>query len=199
MESGEDEDGNDIEILLNCEKDYDESLDPKITRVEIHKESEKKTPEKRKEREDDLNDEDDFITVNRRKNKILIRSNSAGSQNQLRVDSEKKDDEMNNLASFEVCVTSLENLPKQMAFARLLRCENIKNVTRIKYKSVNKVLIQFQEKEDATKLMECQKFKDMGWRCQLLNEMTLSYGVVKGVDLELKEKDIMEYWNAVQR
>ncbi|XP_022832010.1 uncharacterized protein LOC111360340 [Spodoptera litura] len=191
MESGEDEDGNDIEILLNCEKDYDESLDPKITRVEMHKESEKKTPEKRKEREDDLNDEDDFITVNRRK-KILIRSNSAGSQNQLRVDSEKKDDEMNNFASIEVCVTSLENLPKQMAFARLLRCENIKNVTRIKYKSVNKVLIQFQEKEDATKLMECQKFKDMGWRCQLLNEMTLSYGVVKGVDLELKENDIMD-------
>ncbi|KAF9823370.1 hypothetical protein SFRURICE_010505 [Spodoptera frugiperda] len=177
MESEEDEDGNDMEILLNCEKDCDKFLDPKITRVEIHKESEERTPEKRKEREDDINDDDDFITVNRRKTKVLIRSNSAESQNQLRVVSKKKDDEMNNLANIEVCVTCLENLPKQMAFARILRCESIKN---------------FQEKEDAIKLMECQKFIDMGWRCQLINEMSLSYGVVKGVDLELQEKDIMD-------
>lgn len=90
MESEEDEDGNDMEILLNCEKDCDKFLDPKITRVEIHKESEERTPEKRKEREDDINDDDDFITVNRRKTKVLIRSNSAESQNQLRVVSKKK-------------------------------------------------------------------------------------------------------------
>lgn len=192
MESGEDEDGSDMEILLNCEKDCDKSLDPKITQVEIHKENEKRSPEKRKEREDDCNDDDDFITVSRRKPKRFIRSNSAELQNKLRVDLEKKDDEINNFANHEVCVTSLENIPKQMAFARLLRSENIKNVTRIKYKSFNKVLIQFQNKEDATKLMECQKFKDMGWRCQLINEMSLSYGVVKGVDLELKEQEIMD-------
>lgn len=192
MESGEDEDGSDMEILLNCEKDRDKSLEPTITRVEIHKQSEKILPEKRKEREDDTNDDDDFITVSRRKPKRLIRSNSTESQNQLRVDLQKKDDEINNVANHEVCITSLESIPKQMAFARLLRCENIKNVTRIKYKSYNKVLIQFQEKEDATKLLECQKFKDMGWRCQLINELSLSYGVVKGVDLDLKENDIMD-------
>lgn len=191
MESEEEEDGKVVEPLLSSEKNGNKSLNTTIIEVEIHKENDKRLVEKRKEREDENIEDDDFITVNRRKAKKIIRCESAELQNKMRVDLEKND-EANNEMKYEVCITSTENLPKQMALARLLRCQNIKNIIRIKYKSYNKVLIQFQEKEDANKLLQCKTILDMGWRCQFVNELSLSYGVVRGVDLDLNEKDILD-------
>lgn len=148
-----------------------------------------RSAEKRKERED-TNSEDDFITVIRGKPKRLLRSNSLEVSN-----NQGKNKENNGTceipANHEVCVTSKENLPKPIAFAKLLRSENIKDILRIKYKSTNKVLIQCQRKEDASKLIECKQFKEMGLRCQLIQEMSVSYGIVKGIDLELSEEELM--------
>lgn len=192
METEEEESGGDVEIL-HKEGDVDKSLEPAIIRRinQMIKENEKRLPEKRKERESEISDDDDFITVDRRRPKRLSRSLSVEIQNDKRVD-EEKDSGINNTIRHEVCVTSLESIPKQMALAKLLRSENIKNVTRIKYKSFNKVLIQFNEKNDAIKLLDCQKFKDMGCRCQLIDELSLSYGVVKGVDLDLTETELLD-------
>ncbi|KAJ8706201.1 hypothetical protein PYW08_010827 [Mythimna loreyi] len=153
MESGEDEDGSDMDSLFNCEKDY---IEPKTVCVEIHKDSEKRSAEKRKKTEqestDDVDDEndDDFITVSRKNPKRLNRTESVQLQSKMRLDLDRE----NNKIKHEVCITSIESIPKQMALARLLKCENIKNIIRIKYKSFNKVLIQFQEKEDAISLLE---------------------------------------------
>lgn len=190
MDSEEEEDGNIVEASLSGEKISNKSLDTTIVEVEIHNKNDKRIVEKRKEREDENIDDDDFITVNRRKTKKIIRSESAELQNKMKVDLEKNC-ELNEM-KYEVCITSTENLPKQMALARLLRSENIKNILRIKYKSFNKVLIQFQEKEDAIKLLQSKIILDMGWRSQFVNELSLSYGVVRGVDLDLNEKDILE-------
>ncbi|XP_022817704.1 uncharacterized protein LOC111350381 [Spodoptera litura] len=193
MENEEEESSDNMEIIRTCESDLDKSLEPTIVKKsicqEVIKENVKKAAEKRKERGSEISDDDDFITVNRRRPKRLIRSISIETQNDKEVDGEKFND-LNNTTQPEVCVTSLENIPKQMALAKLLRSENITNVTRIKYKSFNKVIIQFKEKKDALKLLECEKFKDMGCRCQLIDELSLSYGVVKGVDLELLENEL---------
>lgn len=142
--------------------------------------------EKRKEREDDHSD-DGFITVIRRKPKRLIRSDSVDENN---------DNNGGTLSIHEVCVTSLNNLPKPIAMAKLLRSEDIKDILKIKYKSVNKVLIQFQRKNDAMKLVDCIKLKDIGFRCQLVQDMSTSYGIVKGVDLELSEEELSNIFKA---
>lgn len=195
----EDPSGDDIsdsEILERCEHQLNE-----MGNMEVNWETGKETSEgeirvaeKRKEREDD-HSVDEFITVIRSKPKRLIRSDSVDVN-----DGKEKDKGGTRTtvttANHVVCVTSMENLPKPIAMAKLLRSENIKDILNIKYKSVYKMLIQFQRKDDANKLIECKKFKDMGLRCQLVQEMSTTYGIVKGIDLELSEEELLSIFNA---
>lgn len=170
-----------------------ELLETQLNNVIVENASEegRRNVMKRKEREDDNSAEDDFITVVRRKPKRFIRSDSTETPGDKGVDRNKKqNDQLDDMNIYEVCVTSMESLPKQMALAKLLRSENIKGIIRIKYKSFNKVLLQFNEEEEANFFLDCQKFKEKGFRCQKVNELSLSYGIVKGVDIELSEKDL---------
>ncbi|CAK1580745.1 unnamed protein product [Parnassius mnemosyne] len=151
------------------------------------KETKQKCVIKRKTREDKDNEDEEFTTVTKRKSKRIERVPQETEEQHNNERTSVKD-----LEYYEVCVTSLEYLPKQMALAKLLRTQNIRNITRIKYKSPFKVLIQFKQKEDALLLMSCKKLTEMGVRCQLMSELSLSYGVVKGVDLDLTEEEIIK-------
>ncbi|XP_022825059.1 uncharacterized protein LOC111355417 [Spodoptera litura] len=177
---------SDSDLLNKCEQQLKElgedmgiSESGKSTMGEI------RLAEKRKEREDD------FITVNRR-SKHFVRSDSL----EIREITHRESDEVTDISNNEVCITSLENLPKPIAMAKLLRSENIKNILKVKYKGYNKVLILCQRKEDARKLLNCEKLKDMGLRCQLTQDMSVSYAVVKGIDLELSEEELMSIFNS---
>lgn len=184
------EDDSDSEFLAQCQRELEQK---QVMTSESTWEEERRNVEKRKEREDDNSAEDDFITVDRRKSKRLVRSESIEMQDNKRVDQNKnQNDHLDDVIMHEVCVTSMECLPKQMALAKLLKSENIKGIIRIKYKSFNKVLIKFKEDEDAIKLLDCLKLKEMGFRCQKVNELSLSYGIVKGVDIELSDKELQD-------
>lgn len=201
------EDLSDSEILDKCEQQLSElnNMDEdNLERGRGDEEEIARNTEKRKEPED-ANNEDDFITVVRSKPKRLLRSNSLEQSGQLSPTqstaghrptpgcstSQHPLPSASEIAKHEVCVSSKENLPKPIAFAKLLRQENIKDILRIKYKSPNKVFIQCQREEDARKLIECKQFKEIGLRCQLIQEMSVSYGIVKGIDLELSEEELM--------
>lgn len=175
---------SDSEIIQRCEEQLVE-MEVEVRGTEKRADGIIKSVEKRKEREGDSS-EDDFITVNRRRPKRLLRSESMETRNGNGMETNV----VKVIDNHEVCITSQENLPKPIAMAKLLSSENIKNILRIKYKSSYKALIQFQRREDAERLLNCQKLKDMGLRCQLTQEMTISYGIVKGIDLELKEDEI---------
>ncbi|KAF9412671.1 hypothetical protein HW555_008879 [Spodoptera exigua] len=128
-----------------------------------------------------------------RKPKKFNRSDSSEFLPNKRVDRNKNQNEqIEDINTYEVCITSMESLPKQMALAKLLRMENIKGISRIKYKSFNKVLLQFNKEEEANNLLSCQKFKDMGFRCQKVNELSLCYGIVKGVDMDMNENELQK-------
>lgn len=133
--------------------------------------------------------EEGFTTVIRRKPKRLLMSDTANLRNMLCT---VENDAGTDTEPFEVCITSLTILPKQMALAKLLRSELIHNVSRIRYKSPYKVLIRFESDLDAEKLINCQKFRELDYRCQKTSVNTLVYGIVRGVDLELNDKEIME-------
>ncbi|VVC86865.1 unnamed protein product [Leptidea sinapis] len=88
-----------------------------------------------------------------------------------------------------VAVTGNEILSKQFKFAKILRSENILNITNIRYKSPFKIIIEFEDKKNAQKLIECKKIVEMGFRCQLLNDMGLSYGIIRNVDLDICDEE----------
>ncbi|XP_039763079.1 uncharacterized protein LOC120635932 [Pararge aegeria] len=163
---------DDICEVLNSERGNSESMP--------------KTGDKRP-RETEDSSKDGFVTVSRRKPKKLVRSESHEREMSINGDNEN--------IYFEVSLFGLQILPKQMAFARLLRDENIKNVTKIKYKSPYKIFIQFSDKNEAQKLINCKKINEMDIRAQFTNQGNLSYGIIKGVDLETNEKELLDSLN----
>ncbi|KAF9421452.1 hypothetical protein HW555_002667 [Spodoptera exigua] len=147
-----------------------------------------KTPEKRMrtDSEEIVEDDDGFVTV-RKNSKRLAR----------RISRRSTEDEENN-ANLEaadkiiVSITSKEILPKQFGLAKKLRAEKIDNILNISYKNPYKVLIEFENKTSAQKLLDCENFLALGYRCQWINVISLCYGVVKNIDLDIDDKEFQE-------
>lgn len=92
----------------------------------------------------------------------------------------------------DMYVNSSEILPKQFAFAKLLKANNIEDICRVKYINPYKVFIQFECVDSADKLINCKPLQELGWRCQKPLEVVVSYGVIKNVELSLSEKDMLD-------
>lgn len=92
----------------------------------------------------------------------------------------------------DLYISSYEKLPKQFALAKLLKANNIADVIRVKYINPYKVLIQFENADSMEELINCKPLQDLGWRCYKPMEVNISYGVIKNVELELCEKDILD-------
>lgn len=123
--------------------------------------------------------EEEFVSAVKRKSKRYC---SAFQNNSLTIPSN----------GIEVCVSSFNALPKQMAFAKLLRNENICNVVQIRYKSPFKVLLKFEKKEEAEKLLCNKKFQESGFKAQFTTETSVVYGVIKGVEIDMAEPEILK-------
>lgn len=93
---------------------------------------------------------------------------------------------------FEVTVSSVEKLPKQFALAKLLHTHQITNITRVKYVSPYKVLFYFEDDKSAERLITCEELQKLGWRCHKPLEVSVSYGIIRDVELDLNEKIILE-------
>ncbi|CAG9564723.1 unnamed protein product [Danaus chrysippus] len=85
-----------------------------------------------------------------------------------------------------------EKLPKQIALARILKHENILDIIRIKYINSYKVMLKFSNNYSAEKLIQCQYFIDKEYRCQKAYEVGVSYGVIRNIDLDMNESDILQ-------
>lgn len=92
----------------------------------------------------------------------------------------------------EVCVSSTSVLPKQFKLAKILKSENICDIIRIKYINPHKVLMVFNNEDSCDRLINSQYFKSEGYKCQRTLETIQSYGVVKYIDLDLSEEEILE-------
>jgi hypothetical protein len=92
--------------------------------------------------------------------------------------------------TWEICLTSKDELPKQVGLAKLLRSEGIQNIQKITYKNSSKVLIRFNDEKGAEQLLKSTKFNDSGYRCQLTNELNFTYGVIRQIELDVTEEEI---------
>lgn len=126
-------------------------------------------------------DQDEIWTTTVRKAKILSRDHTKNSISTKTTE-----------YKIEVSVTCTEKLPKQFGIAKMLKTENIKNVLKIKYINSFKALIHFSDEESADNFIHCKSFNENGFKCQRTLEINQSYGVIKDVDLDLKEEEILQ-------
>ncbi|CAG9137784.1 unnamed protein product [Plutella xylostella] len=92
----------------------------------------------------------------------------------------------------EVSIISKEKLPKQISLARLLKAEGITDVMRVKYISAYKVLIQLKDDKSADKLLACQALIEKGFRCQKTMDVDKSYGIIRDIDLDLSDDEVLQ-------
>lgn len=134
-------------------------------------------------------DEEGFTTVTRRRSKRpAIRKSSSNDDN----DDFEMEKEPEETEKIEVSVTSKVILPKQMTLAKLLRAENIQKILNVKYKSPYKILIEFDDQENAHKLLTNKKFAELDYRCQLTQGLQTIFGVVRNIDLDIQEEEMKE-------
>lgn len=93
---------------------------------------------------------------------------------------------------YEVYISSKEQLPKQFAMARILKENKISNICQIKYLSAFKLRLQFESEAAANILFECEKLLERGWKFQKAMELSVCYGVIRDVDLDLADDEILQ-------
>lgn len=182
----EDSEKSDSIVINNCEREpqntskWDSSLlmsNPSLN------------TEKRQRDKSEESSEEGFITITKRKSKRLLRSDSLDipDKNSTTINKSAASE-----GSFEIILTSLNILPKQMALAKLLCSENIEGITNVKFKNPFKVSIRLNSKEQAERVITSQKLKDLDIRANFADESLVSYGIIRGVDLEMSEEEILE-------
>ncbi|KAJ2938114.1 hypothetical protein O0L34_g3688 [Tuta absoluta] len=91
----------------------------------------------------------------------------------------------------EIYIYCKEKMPKQFALAKLFKEQGIVGVNKIKYLSPYKIRVECRDEVVANQIMFCRKFTDLNWRFQRALEVDVSYGVIKGVDLDLESEQIL--------
>ncbi|CAG4939267.1 unnamed protein product [Parnassius apollo] len=103
-----------------------------------------------------------------------------------------EDKKLSTETDIEVYIACNEKLPKQFALARLFKENGITDIIRVKYLNPFKVRLQFSNEENVQKLSTCATFISMGWRIQKAMEVNYSYGIIRDVELEMSEEEIMK-------
>lgn len=137
-----------------------------------------------------MDDEKGFILVQKRNKKP--KQNAENDVNSRRYNGRRNTKSVPNLDPIEVCVSSNELLPKQIGLAKLLKSENIPNITEIKYKTPYKVFMRFETRADAEKLISNRKLAELGYKCRFTNEVSFTYGLVRYIEKEIEEEELLK-------
>lgn len=113
-----------------------------------------------------------------------------GKNKKTRQVTEKRDIERKQNA--EIYISSETPMPKQFALARLFKDLNMRDIANIKYLNPYKIRVTFQDEKSIKDLFSIQELKNKGWRFSKSSEVSYSYGVIKDVDLDLSEEEIMK-------
>ncbi|KAH9631997.1 hypothetical protein HF086_016557 [Spodoptera exigua] len=133
------------DIVIESEQPVNATLVEKMRKSE---EGEQRVLAKRGRQDDEeIIEEDGFVTV--------IRGHKKPNRKDLMNNSLVPEGDKNEEEKHIICVTGKEMLPKQFGMAKLLRSYNIPNIIKMVYKSAFRVLIHFQDRDSAMKLMNC--------------------------------------------
>lgn len=166
-------DGNEADITISGSHERETNILGELTHLSEEMNYEDSINNKRN-REQDSNDI--WQKVERRHKKKKTDTNTTNRQTE----------------PVQICVTSKQILPKLFALAKLLKVHNIQDISRVKYINPYKVLISFDNDLSADKFCSCPDFVELGWRRQKTWEVGLSYGVIKDIDIELPEEELLK-------
>lgn len=190
------EEADDSEDLRRSEEDavglVFEQGKKKKTSQEILKNAQrmstKRDREENEENGEDEEDKEEFITVTRRPKRLLrsfSRQTDKSGSEIIWLESQQSQ-------GVEVCITSKEILPKQFGLARILRTEGINNILKVTYKNPYKVFILFEKQEEAERLLNNKNIEEKGIQSRIASEVDVTYGIIRSVDLEVEETEILE-------
>ncbi|KAF9406702.1 hypothetical protein HW555_013009 [Spodoptera exigua] len=115
-----------------------------------------------------------------------------GSSDEEWTEVTRKSKKLKDKNKIEVYISSKEKLPKQFNLAKIFRDQNIKDIMRLKFINPYRVRIELGSEISAEKLETCKYFLDQGWNIHRAMENSMSYGVIRDVDLELTDENILE-------
>lgn len=101
-------------------------------------------------------------------------------------------DKRRKIEKFDICITSAEKLPKQFSLAKFFDKEKIVGINYVKYINAFKVLVRFGNLTDAEKLMSNNNIKEKGWKVYKTWEVQSSYGVIRDIEPELSDEELIE-------
>ncbi|CAK1578722.1 unnamed protein product [Parnassius mnemosyne] len=172
------------ELRLESEQELNQTLNEEMRKKE---EREQRLAGKRVRQDDEeIVEEDGFVTVIKGHKRL----NRKDLNNDNLVEEGHQDSEAKKYII--ICMTGKEVLPKQFGMAKLLRSLNIENIVKMIYKSAYRVLIHFGNEESAVKLLKSEKLSSLGYRAQRADETTFCYGILRQIDLETEEQEILE-------
>jgi hypothetical protein len=127
---------------------------------------------------------ENWITIDR-KAKRERKTQINGSDKSNQATNRDKDD-------LQVYITSKDPLPKQFSLARLLKENDIKGICGVKYLNPFKVRIQFESLVHMEQLYNCENVSKKGWLMHKPLEIGHCYGIIRDVDPELSDEEILK-------
>lgn len=96
------------------------------------------------------------------------------------------------LSYYEITVLCKDKMPKQFSLAKIFKQYNITGISKVKYINLYKVILSFESETQAEKFLLCDIINDLGWKCHRTAEVDISYGIVKGIDVETTIEEFLE-------
>lgn len=102
----------------------------------------------------------------------------------------KKVKDSNN--KIEVYVSCSEKLPKQFSLAKIFKDNGVHDAVKVKYINPYRLRVEFNNELSAERFIACENLKALNWRMSKSMEVGYSYGIIKNVDLDLNEDQILK-------
>lgn len=104
----------------------------------------------------------------------------------------ERNTQQENEIKIQICITYKDKLPKRFEFAKIMKNCEIEGIVRVRYVNPFKILLNFSKEEYADKLIHKTEIKQLEWKIQKTWEVGTSYGLIRDVESNLTEEEILE-------
>lgn len=165
---------NELSLNLSVDSDDEEvaaviAHKTKTEAMEMEMETQRQNRNKREREEGTEDDDDNFELVMSRKEKKVLKMQKVQ----------------------EIYIHSKNPMPKQFALARLFKEVGIYGINKVKYLNPYKIKVEANDEAVTKQIWSCKRFIEMDWRFQRADEVNASYGIIKEVDAELTDEEIL--------
>ncbi|CAH0702429.1 unnamed protein product [Spodoptera exigua] len=94
--------------------------------------------------------------------------------------------------TIEIYISSQDKMPKQFALAKLFKEEGIKDIEKIRYINPYKIRVDMKNEDSVEILEKSRKIIENNWRIQRAMEVNFSYGVIRDIDIDLTEDEMLK-------